>query len=94
MRYIIQNVVTFVFLRIRKNFKMLKRSPAQYGYVLGYCLEVVCPYCKTKQNFQPRRKKDEIHAKIKNTSQKTCIVCGKKFSVMKNILRERDIKRK
>lgn len=73
---------------------MLKRSSVQYGYVLGYCLKVLCPYCKTMQNFQPRRKKDEIHAKINKLSTKTCIVCGKKFSILKNIICERDIKRK
>ena len=70
----------------------MKRSPDQYGYVLGYCLEVICPHCKRKQSFTPRRKEGELYPKINPLSTKTCVVCGKKFLVKPNILKERDVR--
>ena len=72
----------------------LKRSASQCGLLMGYALEVICPNCKTKQSYIPRKNKENLRAKINPLSVKSCVVCGKSFSIAKNILRERDIKTK
>lgn len=73
---------------------MLKRSTVNYGHCLGYALTLLCPHCKRKNSFVPRRKGEEQYPKIKDTSKKTCVVCGKPFLVKPAILKERDIRTK
>lgn len=70
------------------------RPPYLYGICCNYALELLCPVCKRKQAYCPRRAKGEQYARIKKNAKKKCIVCGNSFSIQNNILGERDIKTK
>ena len=62
------------------------------GYCCNYALELLCPTCKHKFSYQPRREKGARYAKIKKNATKLCIFCNTRFSIQNNILGERDIK--
>lgn len=62
------------------------------GFCCNYALELLCPKCKRKMSYCPRKAKGEQYARIKKNAKKKCFICGTSFLIRENILRERDIK--
>jgi transposase-like protein len=64
-----------------------------WGHLTEYKLKVKCPDCWNVQGFIPR-KKGKLYAEITDKQIFKCNKCGKTQNVKKNLLGEREVRKK